>query len=423
MDERFQGRVATGVVDITPAEPLALGGSAAAAGVAEGVEDPLEASILVFDAAPSPIVVVGFDLLFVGPALERSLRERLGDRLPADNLLLFASHTHSAPATDPTKPRLGAVDPDYVEAVAERVAGSIRDLLDGGFRAVTMRGASTRERFAVRRRTRRLAVVRRRSIDWRPTVQGSDRGAVVDDLVVAARIDDAATGAPLAVLWRLACHPVGHPRPRLVSAHFPGVVRAHLRTVLDRPNLPVVFLQGFSGDLRPRTPSTMRPARSGLERVRLGDAFSSFDDADYADWSARIATTVERTLTAGAPLTGSGVILRAASLPRERFLVGSASAGSVEFRDLQIGHDLQIVAASLEVVSAYDRPVRAMTEAPLSMLVGCLGDVPGYAPTERMLAEGGYEARDFCVDFGAEAVPPDVEEAVLEGFGRVTGAR
>lgn len=423
MDERFQGRVAAGVVDITPGEPLALAGSAAATEVFEGVEDPLEASVLVIGADPSPVVVVGFDLLFVGPALERSLRARLAGRLPADNLLLFASHTHSAPATDPTKPRLGAVDPDYAEAVAERVAERIEELLDGALVDATMRGASTRERFAVRRRTRRLAVVRRRSIRWRPVVQGSDRGAVVDDLVVAVRIDDAATGEPIAVLWRLACHPVGHPRPRLVSAHFPGVVRAHLRAVLERPDLPVVFLQGFSGDLRPRTPSTMQPARSGLERVRLGDAFSPFDDGDYAAWCGRIATTVERTLAAGAPLTGSGVLLRAASLPRERFLVGSAGDGPVEFRDLQIGNDLQIVAASLEVVSDYDRAVRAMAEARLPLLAGCLGDVPGYAPTERMLAEGGYEAHDFCPDFGAAEVPSGVEEAVLEGFGRVTGTR
>jgi hypothetical protein len=95
----------------------------------------------------------------------------------------------------------------------------------------------------------------------------------------------------------------------------------------------------------------------------------------------------------------------------------------VEFRDLQIGRDLQIVAASLEVVSGYDGPVRTMTDVALPMLAGCLGDVPGYAPTERMLREGGYEAHDFCADFGAERVPAGVEDAVLEGFGRVTGTR
>jgi hypothetical protein len=423
MHERFQGRIAAGVVDITSAEPLVLAGSATAAVPFEGVEDPLEASYLIIDAAPRPVVIVGLDLLFAGPALERILRERLADLVPPDNLLLVASHTHSAPATDPTKPRLGAADPDYAEAIAERVAARIRADLGGDLRDATLRGASTRERFAVRRRARRLAVVRRRSIDWRPVVQGSDRGAVVDDLIAAVRIDDAHSGEPLAVLWRMACHPVGHPRPRLVSAHFPGVVRRHLREVFGRPDLPVVFLQGFSGDLRPRTSSTMRPARSGLERLRLGDAFSPFDEADYADWCGRIATTVERTLAAGAPLTGSGVLLRAASLPRERFLLGSSSDGPVEFRDLQIGRDLQIIAASLEVVSDYDRPVRDMADASLVLLVGCLGDVSGYAPTERMLREGGYEAHDFCVDFGAERVPAGVEEAVLEGFGRVTGNR
>jgi len=423
MAARWQGRTTAAVVDITPATPAPLAGSAAQTTPFTAVADPLEASILVVEAAPSPLVMVSFDLLFVGPEIERALRERLRGRLPADNLLLFASHTHGAPATDPTKPRLGAVDGTFVAMVAERVGSAILTLLDGdGWQETRARVGTTRRRFAVRRRVRRLATLHRRAVRVRPVVQGSDRRAVIDDLLVAVRVEEAETRRPLAVLWSLACHPVGYPRPAVVSAHFPGVVRRHLREALAEPSLPVLYLQGFSGDLRPRAASTMRPARSGLERLRLGDAFSSFDEKDYADWAEQIATTVERTSAAAAPLEGEGVLLRAATLPRDGFLVGSVGEGPIEFRSVQIGTDLQILAVSAEVVSGYDRPVRELGEASTIILAGCLGDVPGYVPTERMLAEGGYEACDFCVDFGADHVPAGVEERLLEGFRRVTGA-
>ena len=51
------------------------------------------------------------------------------------------------------------------------------------------------------------------------------------------------------MLWNFACHPVMYHSPMNVSAHFPGDVRKELREILS--DIPVVFLQGFSGDIRP----------------------------------------------------------------------------------------------------------------------------------------------------------------------------
>ncbi len=60
----------------------------------------------------------------------------------------------------------------------------------------------------------------------------------------------AADGSVPALLWQYACHPVCNPERLRVSAEFPGVVRQRLRRDLG-PETAVLYLQGFSGDIRP----------------------------------------------------------------------------------------------------------------------------------------------------------------------------
>ena len=89
------------------------------------------------------------------------------------------------------------------------------------------------------------------------------------------------TDRPIAVLWSYACHPVGFPARTRVSADFPGVVRRALRDA-HGAELPVLFLQGFAGDVRPReTGATTRFTRRLAELV-IGLPKNPADKAAHA---------------------------------------------------------------------------------------------------------------------------------------------
>src|SRR5256885_13335464 len=75
--------------------------------------------------APSQTVaIVTADLLFVTAELKARLLEAVGAKLGLDDasLLVAASHTHTAPAVDASKPRLGAGGPAYTDLACRRRA-------------------------------------------------------------------------------------------------------------------------------------------------------------------------------------------------------------------------------------------------------------------------------------------------------------
>ena len=130
-----EGRIsgAADHIDLTPDPGLPLFGFVDRTGPSEGVADSLEANAIALrDAAGRIAVIVVFDTLFVGPTVDAELRAFLRDNhgVRDEDILLLASHSHNAPALDPTKPMAGAVDSAYLASVIERSKVMLRRLLD-----------------------------------------------------------------------------------------------------------------------------------------------------------------------------------------------------------------------------------------------------------------------------------------------------
>ena len=106
------------VASIDPDHPVPLAGRAGEARITKRVHDPLEANILaIFDAAACNAVLISIDAVFVGRELSDALLEACtGFGVNAQSVLIVASHTHSAPALENTKPLLGVrCDDDSAE--------------------------------------------------------------------------------------------------------------------------------------------------------------------------------------------------------------------------------------------------------------------------------------------------------------------
>ncbi len=403
--------LSAGSVDITPDRPLPLAGYVNRRARSRGVADPLELNALLLRAPGQSVAVLTADLLFVTTELKAQLLDAVGARLGLDeaSLLVAASHTHTAPAVDSSKPQLGVCDPDYAALVARRAV----ELL-GRLASVDPVPCHVDYRTG----TADHAINRRRP-GWRGVRSAPNPAGPRDETLHLLTFSDP-TDRPLAVLWSYACHPVGFPTTTRVSADFPGVVRRALRDA-HGAELPVLFLQGFAGDVRPReTGPTTRFARRLVELV-VGPLFTPFSAAAYAAWSGGLAERVV-SVARGALRTRRPV---APVCRRERTalsaLVAGATAGrEVTFQRMSLDPAFHIVAVSAEPVTAYGTVLRRMFPGAV-VPVGYSDSVFGYLPTATMLGQRGYEDSGFMRPFGlAGQFRPELERVVLNAWERLT---
>lgn len=416
----WRGFVATSEFELTPTGPVHLAASGDTSNCTADVADPISATCVLLESEGTRIILLSADLLYAGSDLVRALTSELSQTPGIDQSAIFATHTHFAPATDRSKPLLGEVDPLYLQLITRNLRQSIRELVTAQMEEVQLSVTRSTCDFGVNRRKRWPVEVTRSGVRLRPVVSGVNHGGPKDDLVTVATFTRVSDGSPVAVLWNYACHPVGRFRRDQISAHFVGDVRRTLRESLGREDLAVLYLQGFSGDVRPNHRDTNAPSRSGIERARCGPGYSTFTKAGYREWTHDLATHVSNTaLLAPELVCGSGIRLKSASVPRSLVLEGSRSDASVTFQSYLFGEDLLIVGASVEAVTEYAKFVRSLARQRWVMPAGCMDDVAGYAPTARMLKEGGYEAGGFCRAFSASAVPATVEDAIKSGLRAV----
>jgi hypothetical protein len=383
---------AAGAVDITPERPLPLAGYAGRSECYTGVADALEANVLVCRDAHETVVMVAFDLLHVGELLRQKLQAALAEVRP-EQLFLTASHTHFAPATDPTTPGLGQVDEDYVALVADRTAGLVRKLLRmpgqpmllGTGRCAT--SLSVNRRLAGWRITGKFPFVRH-GVWMAPNPAGP-----VDRHIQVARI-----GTDV-VLWTFACHPSFLPQMSHVSADFPGFVRAALRRALGE-HTTVLFWQGFSGDVFPSFVASMKTVAGRIQRKLLSRA-----EVVRAEVWQRWATTLAGQVIAAVRGINSqesafSLACRRSEIPAEALVPGSATGKRIRAHRVDLGAALRVVGISAEMVVEYLPVFEGLFGPGPLFCVSCMDGVIGYVPTAQMLSEGGYEVDGFRAAFG-----------------------
>jgi hypothetical protein len=372
-------------VDITPTVPLPLAGYGDRAGPYTRVADRLEANIAVFRQSETVVVFVSCDLLFVGPSLRGRLEALLADLVAAESLFVSATHTHFAPATNLAIPRLGQASHEYVEKVALDISAMVRSLLAT---ASPMAVVEQRSGYANSAIHRRLPVTRLRFSfpPWGRRWEMRPNEAVAVDNRIRVLTIETTDGRPVAVCWSYACHPVCYPDKTHVSADFPGVVREAIRTRLG--NIPVLFWQGFSGDVRPRS-----LAASELP------AFGAFTTEQWRGWSEGLAASVLEAMQAsGETLAGRLAVGRRQLALTELGLNGGNR--NITIHEVRLGDSLEVFGISAEPVNAYVAKLEAARPGSTVIPVGCIDDVICYLPTDEMVVQGGYEVTGFRKLFG-----------------------
>lgn len=401
-------------VDITPRTPTPLASAPDPRRLSEGVSEPLEANVAVISDASmtSPIVLVTVDLLYPGVALRSALESALAE-IPPSHIWIAASHTHRAPMSSTMKDGLGAFHASYVETIVSLLVPTVRRLLASAMEPVHGVVAERQLAHSVNRRRPGFRVSKRGP--RRLMLLGPNPSGPKDETATLL-VFRSASGDVRCVIWNYACHPVGHFSAALVSAHYPHVVRQALRSRLGSDDIPVLFLQGFSGDTRPSATAIAPRLRRWTRLLLKGNGFADMTRDEYKKWTEELADVVSSATAGGASLDDGDLKVAHRSVPLQQIVLGPSSTTDFEVRALRLGHSLTILGANAEVVSEYAIRLRQRSRSASIMLAGCLDDTYGYLPTARMVAEGGYEGGGFCASFGLEAVNPDCEAVAMDAF-------
>lgn len=386
---------------------------------------PFEANIVGLRQGQARVLIVSLDWIFVSPGMRHCILERCKGDLKGEELVLAASHTHTSPNPDRTKTGFSTVDPEYVERIENLVAEKVNELIRSNqWRTVRLRYGMGGCNYAIHRR-RRVREVSRRGVHTLVGIAPNPDGPC-DKQVRLMRVEDE-NGNLQAVIWGLSCHPNEWPRDEELSSDFPGGVRNAIRDAVGR-EIPVVFLQGFCGDLRPNSVGYW-PKR-GDWRARLnvivnvclnGKRFVRFTEKGYQRWLERIAASVKQTLEdcqRADPLE-THLRLRMSRVPLH-VLGLSGEINELIFQLIEINQDFVIAGISAEVCWGHFESISRVISADVVWPVGYLDAAFGYLPTPGMIAEGGYEVTHFMPGFGIRGkIAREVGQLVSGAFAQL----
>lgn len=422
-------RLGAATVDITPGHPVPLAGVVGRRSTWQAIRSPLQANAVLLAGGDQRLLLLSADLLYIGPDLDAAVRDEaqaLG--LPASHVIVAASHTHFAPATDRSKPPLGEVDAEFLRQTEQRLRALVRTVVTGPLTSVRAEHVRQPSDAGINRRRRwPWPTWTRDGLRFGPsTVMAPNADGPRDEHLDVLRFTDA-QGRIRAIVWKLACHPVCFPASREVCAEYPGMARQAMRARVGT-DVPIVFLQGFTGDVRPRLLGTRRWV-DRVQALRRGPGFGEVTAAQWESWAGRIADGLCRAAleAEGRPVDGP-LVVAAAGLPLNLLVDASRNPDRVGralgFQCVRLGPGLELLAIAAEVCSPY---LAALQGDGTTLCVGYVGDVFGYLPDRRQIAEGGYEGDSFLQCFGlAGPLRAGTEQAVVDavaGLRRELSAR
>lgn len=422
--QRISWLVAGGYRSVMPASPISLAGYVERDAVFHAIDEPLEVNALVLGSGGRRLVILTFDLLFVGRTLRDDIEQHLARRhgISARDVLLIASHTHFAPASMDDMPRVGQPDPAYVRMLSAESLALIDQLLTQASQTAELRVGVGEANSAINRRwigLRRSGWHIERRCEFAPNPR-----ALADPGLTVLRFDG--DGGTRGLLWHYTCHPVGFPDRLTLTAEYPGVVRRALRKHFGG-ELPVIFLPGFAGDVRPRIVKPRERHGRALLPM-LGEPPLDFEVPSVERWRAWAhmlaqAATETAQRAASAQPEPPAIATAQSDVPLDRLLAGGAAGRTVRSQRVMLGPRTQFIALSGEPTMPHAATVTQRWPGQRTLPLGYTGDAFGYFPTDAQLRQGGYEADGFIDLVGLHGPfrePPDrVLVELMDGLERV----
>jgi hypothetical protein len=402
----------SGIIDINPIEQYQMGCGPNHLFVKETLTN-LECNYIILKSKSKLMLIISLDLLYAGDEIKRGLKSKLSKNISSDSIFIFASHTHYAPMTDSKKPKLGTYNPRYVEFLIDKIANIINKSINKSATEILSINLKRYESGVIvgRRSKKFLSLSGKRlkifGISMSPNIV--DRRQTLSHF-----IEINSREGLKAIIWHFPCHPTSIPYEGKFDSGYIGQIRNRYR-IQRNAEIPFIFLQGFSGDLRP--PSHFSKTKNLLDNVRkllFGSWFIDFTHERYESWLSDIGREIldengnlESNLQIKA--TGSEIESRLVKIPSsDLYISKKGDERYVEFARLTIG-EIEIIGVEAEVVSEYQLFLNELSFGKALIGVGCMGDVFGYLPTRKQIREGGYESRGYLKYFELKKLNSQIE--------------
>jgi len=384
-----------------------------------GCHDDLTATALVLESGQLRVAIVACDLLYIRGAAELKRAISTATGIPAECVLLTASHTHYGPALDGEQASAAALvaadKRPLIAAYRQNLAFTLAGVVGAACRRLADAAIGWAEG------TSYIGINRREKLPDGSIILGNNPAGPCDRRVLVTRIDRA-DGHPLAVLLNTACHGVSlGSECTEISADFPGVAR---ELIERETGATCLFLQGAAGDINPalmgwdwtyarrlglslgaegaRLFWTAQPDRSrGLGFAGVTELLPALMPGSLAEAKALVAELqaelsepesdqslgrtwtqwrLTRALQAAEALTGSGAL---PPVPAELAAV-------------RLSEDLALISSPGEVFTELGQAIVGQSPFAGTIFSGYTNEAIGYVPTPAAYAEGGYEVTHSC---------------------------
>ncbi len=409
-------------IDITPRYPVRLSGYIARKSESNKVAQHIWAKALVIGSdTQGPVVLVSVDNLGVGESMVEDLAARLRKRvnLPRERLTVASSHTHSAPCLTGVVPNIFGVKlADKEQGAIDRYTRELADALEkvciealGSRKPSLLSWAQTKVTFAVNRRT---------------------KGGPVDHSLPVLKVTSV-DGALRSILVNYACHCTTiDPINNAVSGDWAGFAQEAIEA--DHPGSIAMTVVGCGADSNPAN----RQDKSAAETHgrAIADAFKVLLSKPWTSLSGPPETAFERFTLPFDTLPDRGAL-------EQQLKAGGASAyaASVQLGKLdrdeplqtrlhysaqawRFGDDLAMVFLPGEVVVDYVVRLKKELDPSRLWVTAYSNDLPCYIPSERILAEGGYEGGGAMIYYGRPTrLKTGVEQTIVDAVHHVVTDR
>jgi hypothetical protein len=422
-------KLGTGRAIVTPPTGTPLAGFGSRDHGCENVLDDLEIKVFWFqddNNLKEAVCIIAADLIGFGPETTAFFRNLVLKKygMPAERLLLTASHTHSGPHIESLVIGTGKMVVPVRDMILKRIEDAIEharlDIVSVSMEA----GKGQCAGYAINRRLKSAVAT---------GSMAPDPNGPRDDQVTAVACRDIRNGKIKAVLFHFTCHP-STMGDYSVTADFPGAACRYVEKILG-DNAITAFMPGCAGDIRSYcTYMGAQVFRPGMPRdiAIYGEALGSEIVRIVTNNSKSVVPHLHAALTtvtlplAPHPTRESLEKLRASGDAFEQEWAGRilsepfTDSRDFDIQRIDLAKDVSIIALAGEVCVEYGLYIKSLRPDAFMMPLGYSNSIIGYIPTAKMFQEGGYEPKRSCPYFGLPApFDPGIEDIIRRGIREI----